>query len=66
MTDSRNGEKRDGSGRFAPGTAPGPGRTPGTPNRATAEAKRVKEAILASWDDVDGVGILALVEAATT
>lgn len=58
MTDSRNGEIRDAGGRFTTGTAAGPGRKPGTPNQATADAKRVKAAILASWDEVDGPAIL--------
>jgi hypothetical protein len=41
----QDGENRDGSGRFKPGCAAGPGRPKGCENRSTADAKRLKAMI---------------------
>ena len=49
---------RDEQGRFVPGWPGGPGRPKGTPEQSTTEGRRIKAAILASWDEVDGPSIL--------
>jgi hypothetical protein len=58
MTDSDGILKRLNNGRFAAGTASGPGRKPGTPNATTVDLRMLRERIAASWNRVGGDGLL--------
>ena len=63
QTDYRKREQpqteREADGRFLPGCSAGPGRRKGTPNQTTVDSKKVKEAILATWDSINGPKLLA-------
>jgi len=54
MTDSNGFLKRSDLGRFAPGTAPGPGRPKGKPNNSTIDARTLRSRIVGSWERVNG------------
>ncbi len=56
MPDLRNRQNRDESGRFQPGTAPGPGRPKGCPNDSTAMAKRLKSILVEHALEPDSEG----------
>lgn len=49
---------RDNAGRFQSGTKPGPGRPPGTENKATSDARLIRRQVFEVWNEVDGPRIL--------
>ena len=58
MTDSNGILKRRDRGRFTKGTAPGPGRRKGTPNRTTVDLRIIRDEIAESWRRGNGPKLL--------
>lgn len=49
---------RSPTGQFSPGNPGGPGRTPGSENKGTIDARKLRCRLLESWDRIEGDKLL--------